>query len=60
MDRCMCRLRDSRPHGSLNHFYEAFLLGFFWPLALAGSEAVFGVSQSSPTCVHASLSQDGF
>ena len=29
-------------------------------LDLPGSKSVFGISQDLPTCVHASLSQDGF
>ena len=26
--------RESRPRGSLNHFYWSFLLCFFWPVIL--------------------------
>ena len=26
--------RQSRPRGSLNHLYVAFLLGFLWPIIL--------------------------
>ena len=30
----MGELRESCPHGSLNHFYGAFLPGFLWPIFL--------------------------
>ena len=26
--------RELRPHGTLKHFYGAFLLGFLWPITL--------------------------
>ena len=26
--------RESHPHGSLNHLYGTFLLGFLWPIIL--------------------------
>ena len=61
VNRHMGRLRESCPCGSLNHFHGAFLLGL--PLAshfdLPGSKTVFGISQCSPKCVWASLSQGG-
>ena len=34
VDIHMGGLRESHPRGSLNHLYEAFLLGFLWPIIL--------------------------
>ena len=28
------RAAEAHPHGSLNHFYGAFLLDFLWPITL--------------------------
>ena len=50
----------SRPHGSLNHFDRAFLLGFLWPITdLPGSQSIFDISQNLPMCIHASLTKVG-
>ena len=34
VDRHMGRLRESCPHGGLNHLCGAFLSGFLWPVIL--------------------------
>lgn len=48
------------PCGCLNHLYVAFLTGFLWPIILFFKvlSLCFGLSQSPPMCVYASLSQD--
>ena len=56
------RVAESRAHWQFELLSRGISSGF--PLTshfdLPGSESIFGVSQDPPTCVHASLSQDGF
>lgn len=54
--------RQLHPHGGLNHFHGAFLLGFLWPvilLCLVPSPYLVYL-QDPPMCACISLSQDGF
>ena len=63
MDRHMSGLREKV---TPSWQFESLICGIssrFPPashLDLPGSKSVFGISQDLPTCVHASLSQDGF
>lgn len=50
-----------RPRSSLNYFYEAFLVGFLWPIILICLvHTPYVVYQDSLRWVHTSLSQGGF
>ena len=46
---------DLCPGDSLNHLYDAFLLGFHFDLP--HSESVFNISQDPPKCVHTLLAK---
>ena len=52
---------ESRPYGSLNHSYGAYLPGVLWPIILLGLVlSVYLVYLNDLPRVHASLSQEGF
>ena len=54
------KIPELHPHGSLNYFYGAFLLGFLLAIHfdLTGLQSMFDIFKVSPMCVQACLSQD--
>ena len=51
------RVTESRPHGSLNYFYWAFLPGVLWPIILISWiwVRIWFISESSHVCILLSL-----